>query len=278
MTVRILVGDVRTKLAELVNQSIDCVVTSPPYFGLRDYGTARWEGGIEDCDHLLDATTCTLCGAHCIDHQIGLEATPNEYVTTMVDVFRDVWRVLKDNGTLWLNIGDSYANDTKWGGSGSGPTSKNYTSGLGGCIGQKAKRNTGLKPKDLMMIPARVAIALQNDGWYLRQDIIWHKLNPLPEPTKDRCTKSHEYIFLLSKSPSYYFDYAAIKEPVVGKSNGMRHRRSVWSIATQSFKDAHFATFPPDLIAPCITAGCPQGGIVLDPFAGAVRQEWLPIG
>lgn len=269
MTIDIRIGDCRELLAAMGDQSVNCVVTSPPYFGLRDYG---------------------------VDGQIGLEQTPEEYVAEMVAVFRELRRVLRKDGTLWLNLGDSYG-----------------------------------KAKQLLGIPWRVAFALQADGWYLRQDIIWHKPNPMPESVTDRCTKSHEYIFLMSKSARYYFDREAIAEPVAassiarlsqpnlenqagsnrvpGKTNGnmkavgrggrsafrgqghfrdgdgpanrdgrdmkdvgvgeTRNRRSVWTVTTKPFKGAHFATFPPDLIEPCILAGCPPQGTVLDPFGGA---------
>lgn len=271
MTVEIRVGDCRTLLAAMDPQSINCCVTSPPYFGLRDYG---------------------------VDGQIGLEQTPDEYVAEMVAVFREVRRVLRDDGTLWLNLGDSYANDGKWGGSSGGK----HVSALHGKSGiGRGKVTTGLKPKDLIGIPWRVAFALQADGWYLRQDIIWHKPNPMPESVKDRCTKAHEYVFMLSKSARYFYDADAVKEPLAessiprlmqnveaqtgttrayGKTNGnfkaqgnlatgLRNRRSVWTVTTQPFKGAHFATFPPNLIEPCILAGCPRGGMVLDPFGGA---------
>lgn len=295
MSVRILIGDVRAKLAELPDESVHCVVTSPPYFGLRDYGVAG---------------------------QIGLEASPAEFVAVMVEVFRDVRRVLRADGTCWINLGDSYANDGKWGGHTGGKHVKAlHCSPIG-----RNKRYTGLKAKDLIGIPWRVAFALQADGWYLRQDIIWSKPNPMPESVTDRCTKAHEYLFLLSKSPRYYFDNAAIAEnatadhPPGNKSHkgktaydagdakhrtkeglvaysarrrgltprhtpyasscdqsglddvghgGVRNKRTVWTIATQPFSEAHFATFPPALIEPCILAGCPKGGTVLDPFGGA---------
>lgn len=249
MAVIILPGDCLASLRLMTDRSVHCCVTSPPYFGLRDYG---------------------------VDGQIGREPTPDEFVASLVSVFREVRRVLRDDGTLWLNLGDSYARPPAKGGSG-----------------------PGLKPKDLIGIPWRVAFALQADGWYLRQDIIWHKPNPIPESVRDRCTKSHEYVFLLSKSPRYYFDSEAIKEPaaesslvrlaqptlaqqvgsarVPGKTNGnmkavggeTRNKRSVWTVTTKPFKGAHFATFPPDLIEPCIRAGCPEGGTVLDPFGGS---------
>jgi len=222
------VGDCLEVLRGMDSASVQTCVTSPPYWGLRDYG---------------------------VEGQLGLEKTPDEYVAKMVDVFREVRRVLRDDGTLWLNLGDSY----------SARSGTGYT--------QMATTAPGLKTKDLIGIPWRVAFALQADGWYLRQDIIWHKPNPMPESVRDRCTKAHEYIFLLSKSRRYYFDSEAMKEPTVqsesGFGNETRNRRSVWSVNLRPYKGAHFATFPPDLIRPCVRAGCPIGGVVLDPFAGS---------
>jgi len=285
-------GDCLKTLNELKNGSVHCCVTSPPYYGLRDYGVVG---------------------------QIGLEKTPEEYIAKLVDVFREVRRVLRDDGTLWLNIGDSYA------GSGKGQT-------ISGCKDPKNKKTdgmmlsklilTGAKQKDLIGIPWMLAFALRADGWYLRQDIIWSKPNPMPESVTDRCTKSHEYIFLLSKSARYYYNADAIKEPVTestverlnqdvenqagsdripGKTNGAmkavryggnkytqdpdvfnrtksggaydfretRNKRDVWTISTCGYKEAHFATFPCKLVEPCILAGCPEGGTVLDPFFGS---------
>lgn len=278
---RLITGDCRAILRDLPANSVHCCVTSPPYFGLRDYG---------------------------VDGQIGLEQTPNEYVAQLVDVFREVRRVLRDDGTLWLNLGDSYAASTR--SLGRNDAGRNFTGGGGnkagsgnpGRQGRVPVSMSGLKPKDLIGIPWRVAFALQADGWHLRQDIIWHKPNPMPESVRDRCTKAHEYVFLLSKSPRYYFDSEAIKEPAAGGSSkgngkrlaeqsiirtggiisggtarstlgtsasGARNRRSVWTVSTKPFKEAHFATFPVALIEPCILAGCPDGGTVLDPFGGA---------
>jgi len=253
-------GDAIAALAGLDSESINCCVTSPPYWGLRDYGE---------------------------DGQLGLESTPAEYVAKMVEVFREVRRVLRDDGTMWLNLGDSYT----------------------------AGNQDGLKPKDLVGIPWRVAFALQADGWYLRQDIIWHKPNPMPESVTDRCTKAHEYIFLLTKSAKYWYDHEAVKEAVssvqpprafgrkeykAAQSQGYttardlaveigqgtdsssgnhfgrvfggettRNKRSVWTVNIKPYSEAHFATFPTKLIEPCIQAGCPEGGTVLDPFFGS---------
>ena len=271
----ILIGDVREQLKQLADQSVNCVVTSPPYWGLRDYGN---------------------------DGQIGLEQTPEQYVEQMVLVFREVWRVLKNDGTLWLNLGDSYASFRD--GKATPDTTRGDSKGTLVPKGSAANRmansfsGSSIKHKDLVGIPWRVAFSLQQDGWYLRQDIIWHKPNPMPESVLDRCTKAHEYIFLLTKSSKYYFDNEAIKEPSaqLGKTNirfggnkygdsddpkhatksgntyidsGKRNKRSVWTVTTRPFKGAHFATFPPALIEPCILAGCPEGGTVLDPFFGA---------
>lgn len=279
MTTRIIVGDCLDSLRAMPDQSVNCCITSPPYFGLRDYG---------------------------VDGQIGLEPTPDEFVAALVAVFREVRRVLQDDGTLWLNLGDSYAAqrsgthqpaETLAGGKG-GVTDDGGRVNRGRLDGYNPTRNAaaiGLKHKDLIGIPWRVDFALQAEGWYLRQDIIWNKPNPMPESVTDRCTKAHEYLFLLSKGPRYYFDSEAIKEPAVqagrirsdrmgGNKYGegvkhsdgaiftgseTRNRRSVWTVTTKPFKGAHFATFPPDLIEPCVLAGCPAGGTVLDPFGGA---------
>jgi site-specific DNA-methyltransferase (adenine-specific) len=267
----VYVGDCLRSLSALPGNSVHCCVTSPPYFGLRDYG----ETG-----------------------QIGLEQTPEEYVAKLVAVFREVRRVLRDDGTLWVNLGDSYASVGGHTDQGANSARKNRRN-VSAQNAQKYFAGGGdIKVKDLVGIPWMVAFALRADGWYLRQDIIWHKSNPMPESVTDRCTKAHEYIFLLSKSPRYYFDSAAIKEPSVTKdprrpytSQGakdldgreewksgqpregadfsLRNRRDVWTVSTKPFKGSHFAVFPPDLIEPCILAGSPAGGIVLDPFGGS---------
>lgn len=290
-------GDVRNVLPNLPAESVNCVVTSPPYWGLRDYGTAKWEGGAAACDHrhpgerrqlphgdgrtndcyadervLIPGVgasykeTCGKCGAIRIDSQLGLESTPEEYIANMVRVFRDVKRVLRSDGTLWLNMGDSYASGDR----------ATWRSGASENKGQdvqndmpRPKTPPGLKPKDLCGIPWMLAFALRADGWYLRQDIIWAKPNPMPESVTDRCTKAHEYIFLLSKSERYHYDAGAIAETSVTPDDPMRNKRSVWTVVTQPFPEVHFATFPEELIKPCILAGCPAGGTILDPFFGS---------
>lgn len=239
----LLLGDCVESMRGMCGNSVNCCVTSPPYFGLRDYG---------------------------VTGQLGLEETPEQYVSKMVEVFREVRRVLRDDGTLWLNIGDSYAGSGK-GRNADGTHQEGGKQGTnkGTVEGRLVKTSApDCKPKDLIGIPWMLAFALRADGWYLRQEIIWHKPNPMPESVKDRCTKAHEQIFLLSKSPRYYFDTAAMQEVSVDGS-GVRNRRSVWSVATRSYKGAHFATFPPALIEPCVLAGCPVGGVVLDPFGGS---------
>ena len=401
MSVRILQGDCLAVLETLPADSVHCCVTSPPYWGLRDYGTATWEGGDADCEHrgrakprqdthgagiehgrfsvtrgtqpaknayVIPVRAACQCGATRIDAQLGLEATPAEYIEKMVAVFREVRRVLRDDGTLWLNLGDSYAASRSY------QVSDNKNPGaVHSGHESRARPPDGLKQKDLVGIPWRVAFALQADGWYLRQDIIWAKPNPMPESVRDRCTKSHEYLFLLAKSERYYFDAAGISEPCTGAErdqidarsfrvgddnksaptgmvNGIRKRswktpdgwdtskgagghgsfhkdgreaghtgyvsrsgnkerkpasargvpidtggqsagavagsvpwegttrnkRSVWTIATQPFKEAHFATFPPALIEPCILAGCPRGGGSARPLWG--RRNHRPCG
>jgi site-specific DNA-methyltransferase (adenine-specific) len=238
----IIIGDCNKVLATLPDRSINCCVTSPPYFGLRDYG---------------------------VEGQAGLEQSPELYVANLVSVFRAVRRVLRDDGTLWLNMGDSYYNYRP----GKGQrlikqSCANSGQDLPQICARRGNKLAGLKEKDLIGIPWRVAFALQADGWYLREDIIWHKPNPMPESVRDRCTKSHEYLFLLTKSERYYFDSDAIKEPATNALD-VRNKRSVWTVPTRPYKGAHFATFPPDLIRPCVLAGCPGGGVVLDPFCGS---------
>lgn len=299
MSLTVLQGDRLEKLRELPDESVQCCVTSPPYFGLRDYG---------------------------VPGQIGLEESPAEYVEKIIETCRGIRSVLKGDGTLWLNLGDSYANDGKWGGHTGGKHVKAlHCSPIG-----RNKRYTGLKPKDLIGIPWKVAFALQSDGWYLRSDIIWNKANCMPESVLDRPTRSHEYLFLLTKQPRYFYDAESIKEPAseadwesrIGRANlnnkllpteeingirprvkytpnqkdkqqrghsrrhggfndrwdqmekseqcsGMRNKRDVWTVAPANYPEAHFATFPPDLIKPCILAGSKPGDTILDPFGGS---------
>jgi DNA modification methylase len=336
------IGDALAVLRTMPTESIQCCVTSPPYWGLRDYGTGRWEGGEQGCDHLnrhgmqgesgeradrsftgaqnFYKDVCGRCGARRVDRQIGLEPTPEEFVAKTVEVFREVRRVLRADGTCWVNLGDSYA--SSW--------LCNRRSVIGAGSMKNGKREAraprmsdGLKEKDLVGIPWRVAFALQADGWWLRQDIIWSKPNPMPESVRDRCTKAHEYVFLLTKSARYHYDAEAILEECspnsharlsqeveaqIGsfranggaKTNGpmkavsrktaaagsgiknntsmasalalqveRRNKRSVWTIPTQSCKEAHFATFPEALVEPCILAGSRVGDRVLDPFGGS---------
>ena len=382
MTAKILEGNVLETLKDLPACSVQCVVTSPPYYGLRDYGTAKWEGGNPECQHLDEYAkaeqernrkglarnanesdggsrltivqngidkefqykdVCKQCGAKRIDIQIGLEASPELYVENIVAVFREVWRVLKDDGVLWLNLGDSY-----WGGKGQSSQAWSTEHQDRNTLQKAQHQITGkgetrptdgkhpvIKAKDLIGIPWMVAFALRADGWYLRSDIIWAKPNPMPESVKDRPTKSHEYIFLLTKSPDYFYDYEAILETAVNRptdswdkrksagagsgsmDNGhnsslakgkgfshtlggygvpknlqpdgqqpnsihvkrltgesdenyqMRNKRDVWTVNTKPYKGAHFATFPTELIEPCILAGSKEDDTVLDPFNGS---------
>lgn len=263
----VLLADALEGLRTLEPESVHTCVTSPPYFNLRDYGVAG---------------------------QIGNEDTPEAFVGKLVEVFREVWRVLRPDGTLWVNIGDSYATR-----SGNQPPTNTRNS----CGHTEKRTPPGYKYKDLIGVPWLLAFALRADGWYLRQDIIWNKSNCMPESVRDRCTKSHEYIFLLSKSERYYFDPQAIREPAGTKGNarsfrgggaytggrsfnnsaevareshgnvkndtGTRNKRDVWTVSTTGFRGAHFAVFPEKLIEPCILAGCPEGGTVLDPFTGS---------
>ena len=265
-------GDCRETMRRWVSEGVkvNTCVTSPPYYGLRDYGH---------------------------DGQIGLEETPDDYIKAMVEVFRCVWDVLAEDGTLWLNIGDSYAGNNS-------QASNNGRAGFGNPREKVVNRTgEGLKTKDLIGIPWMLAFALRADGWYLRQDIIWHKPNPMPESVQDRCTKAHEYIFLLSKSQKYYYDSESIKNPVkqdwgtrnrndgkyhnegsglqphsgLEESYEMANKRSVWTVNTKPYKGSHFATYPPKLIEPCILAGCPKGGVVLDPFMGSGTTAFVAL-
>lgn len=275
LSAKVLIGDNRESLKWLPDKSVQTVVTSPPYWGLRDYGN---------------------------EHQIGLEDTPEQFVEELCQVFDEVWRVLKDDGTLWLNLGDSYASFRD--GKATPDTTRGDSKGTLVPKGSASNRmassfaNSQIKHKDLVGIPWRVAFALQARGWYLRQDIIWAKPNPMPESVTDRCTKSHEYIFLLTKNAKYFFDNEAIKEPAntepkardknaegyqadypngkrfsqgerVYGADGMRNKRDVWTVNTSRYADAHFATYPPELIIPCVLAGSKEGDVVLDPFSGS---------
>ena len=332
MTYEVLIGDCVESLKKLPDESVDMCVTSPPYWGLRDYGgNGKVWGGNPDCDHEWegyvrpsentrnndnslqlksaywkpqDQAFCTKCDAWF--GQLGLEPNPYQFVKNMVEVFEEVKRVLKPQGTLWVNLGDTYCG-TGHKGDLQDPKHKEGRNGQGKAVNNRIE---GLKRKDLVGIPWRVAFAMQEAGWWLRQDIIWAKPNCMPEPVKDRCTKAHEYIFMFSKQEMYYFDHLAIKEPIgyhmnrridrgstfvptnkhttearQGKpeSNQMfanedtlnqiaangRNKRSVWTVSPKPYAEAHFAVYPPELIEPCILAGCPYGGVVLDPFGGS---------
>lgn len=230
---QILCSDAMTALRAAPDRTFRCCVTSPPYWGLRDYGT---------------------------EHQIGAETKLEDYIKNLRTVFQEVFRALSDDGTLWLNVGDSY---TSGGRTWRDEDKKNK----GRAMDYRAPTPNGLKPKDLIGVPWRIAFALQEDGWYLRSDIIWNKPNCQPESVKDRPTRSHEYLFLFSKNERYYYDYEAIKEPTVAM--GLKNRRSVWSINTEAFPGAHFATFPAKLVEPCILAGSEAGDTILDPFFGS---------
>jgi DNA modification methylase len=340
----VYLGDCRTELQALEPESVHCVVTSPPYWGLRDYGTASWEGGDAECDHKAPSrfdyplnaglgptgvqtqasnaasdqgaqfrSVCGKCGARRIDSQLGLEPTPDAYIEAMVGVFREVKRVLRRDGTCWVNMGDGYA-----GGGGFAPNAPSNIARAEGGAGvydglhwtpriadrQPAGkpdgiRTPGLKPKDLIGMPWRLAFALQADGWYLRSDIIWAKPNPMPESVTDRPTKSHEYLFLLTRSARYYYDADAVRESAeYGRrewSDGRaeydflgtertvhsvtgsdppagRNLRSVWTIATQPYPGAHFATFPEALVEPCVKAGTSERGVCPECGAPWVRE------
>ena len=236
----ILFGDCR-KTISTITEPVKMCVTSPPYYGLRDYGGE--------------------------ENQIGMEESPEKYVDQLVDVFRSVREVLTDDGTLWLNIGDSYYNYRSDGNYPKQTVSKTRQD-LPTKTPVRGNKLEGYKSKDLIGIPWMLAFALRKDGWYLRQDIIWNKPNPMPESVKDRCTKSHEYIFLFSKSKNYYYDNESIKEPTK-EGEATKNKRSVWTVNKKPYKGAHFATFPSELIEPCIKAGSQKGDIILDPFIGS---------
>jgi DNA modification methylase len=275
MRYQIIEGDCIESMRVMPAQSVHCCVTSPPYYGLRDYG---------------------------VDGQIGMEPAAQDFIEKMVEVFREVRRVLRDDGTLWVNLGDSYVGS--WGAQGrtgavsdrSAVSARQIASAQRKATRTGSARPWGLPAKSLMGMPWRVALALQEDGWILRNDIIWHKPNPMPSSVTDRCTNAHEHIFMFAKSPRYYYDSKSVRTEITqnkGSGNGFaraervsvsgrgsakkyappkdskRNRRDVWTVASQPFKGAHFATFPPKLIEPCILAGCPEGGTVLDPFGGS---------
>ena len=394
---RVYLGDAIEIIKTLPDESVDCVITSPPYFGLRDYGTGEWVGGDPNCKHYRTSkasdktitghkrmqevgspvgdaiykSVCPICGAIRVDKQIGLEDTPPQYIERLVSLFREIRRVLKKDGTLWVNLGDSYAGSGKGRNKdGSHSEGGKQDTNRGSCDGVVLPKlnSADYKPKDLIGIPWAFAFAMRADGWYLRQDIIWAKPNPMPESVTDRCTKSHEYIFLFSKSEKYYFDHEAIQEEAVtqldsrigrreeyngmrdgsegngqrafvslkmGKPMGghkygdsddphyatksgndwtpqmrwgsgtkkerthdqnysqdengghrdnsggfdcemsikdgvvVRNKRDVWTVNVRPNKEAHFATYPEQLIVPCVLAGCPEKGVVLDPFMGS---------
>lgn len=243
--IRIIIGDSRLELPKLQDESVQCCITSPPYWGLRDYD---------------------------YPDQIGAEEQLDDYLAHLTAIFREVRRVLRDDGTLWLNIGDAYTSGgRKW----RAPDKKN----AGRAMDYRPDTPPGLKPKDLIGIPWKVAFALQADGWYLRSDIVWNKPNCQPESVKDRPTRAHEYVFLFSKSERYYYDHEAIREPAIN-GGGRKNRRTVWNINTEGFKGAHFAVFPPHLVSLCVLGGSPPGSVVLDPFlgSGTVAQVCLELG
>jgi len=328
---KVYFGDCRESMRQMAKDGVKAqmCVTSPPYYGLRDYGTAEWVGGDNSCEHeglvisnnrnfideggrgsnkkAISSGDCLKCGATRKDSQIGNEQTPQEFIDNLVEVFACVWDVLEDNGTLWVNLGDSYYNYRP--GKGQRVVANSIASQKAAEFEHSAKRGNkldGYKEKDLMGMPWRLAFALQDFGWYLRQDIIWHKPNPMPESVQDRCTKSHEYIFLLTKNQKYYFDNKSIQEPAesAGKVSGSfkgrqgdaeyhaqsggvggdakeyekRNKRDVWSVPVKPYTGAHFAVYPEELIEPFILAGSRVGDIVLDPFfgsgtTGAVAQK-----
>jgi len=285
---KVMQGDCRTVLKDFPESVVNTCVTSPPYWNLRDYGTAEWEGGDDNCDHryykgghgeLSKVQTqskgnqfyqykgeCKKCGATRHDSQFGMEDDLDDYISHLADIMDEVSRILKPDGTLWLNIGDCYG--------GNNPINQDGRKGFSNqpIVQRKVKAIAGLHPKNLMGIPWKVAFELQDRGWILRSDIIWHKPNPMPESVKDRPTNAHEHIFLLSKQPNYYYDYKSIMEEAVTEDyteEGKRNKRNVWKIRAAMYRGAHFATFPIDLIIPCIQAGSPKGGLVLDPFMGS---------
>jgi len=319
---KVYFGDCRHSMRQMAKDGIkvQTCITSPPYYGLRDYGTATWEGGDINCDHSTprsrgddikkgDKQGTSLgsrpntqrvckCGAIRKDLQIGLEESPKEFIDNLVEVFACVWDILEDNGTLWVNLGDSYYNYRPGKGQAlSKQTVANNNQDLPQECARRGNKLEGYKEKDLMGMPWRLAFALQDFGWYLRQDIIWHKPNPMPESVQDRCTKSHEYIFLLSKNKNYYFDNKSIQEQAenAGKISGsfkgrqggaeyqaqsggvgsdakeyeIRNKRDVWTVPVKPYAGAHFAVYPEELVQPMILAGSRVGDVILDPFFGS---------
>jgi len=341
MSITLLSGDCRDVLPTLAANSVHCVVTSPPYYGLRDYGTAQWDGGDAECDHrqpvgqrqdvgreqvdgfhgssvISELKTrhyngsCGKCGARRVDRQIGLEASPDEYLATMVAVMREVRRVLRPDGTLWLNVGDSYSGNGTMGRNDAG---RNFTGGGGNTLGSgnpgfQGNVSRGAKPKDLLLMPARLALALQADGWWVRSAIVWSKPNPMPESVTDRPTSAYEHVFLLTKSARYFWDAEAVREPQtegtierfgngnaprkpavkqggtdrqwrepVGVLPNGRNLRNVWTIATHAYPQAHFATYPPELAGRCIRAGTSERGCCAAcgaPWRRTVDKAFIP--
>tara|TARA_R100001510_G_C7646140_1_gene203457 strand:+ start:477 stop:1553 length:1077 start_codon:yes stop_codon:yes gene_type:complete len=316
----IKIGNCKDVIQTMPENSVQSVITSPPYYGLRDYGTGKWIGGDPKCLHMrttkigktvktitghqgmydqgsvvgdaIYKTTCPKCGAVRDDEQLGLEETPELYISSLVSVFAEVHRVLREDGTVWVNLGDSYYNYRPKGGQSMPKQTVSKTAqDLPSYNPKRANKLHNYKEKDLIGIPWKFAFAMREFGWYLRQDIIWHKPNPMPESVKDRCTKAHEYIFLFSKNKKYYFSNEEIKEPckypnddrgsrgdarrgtnmnsMSGKNGLKKNKRSVWTVTTKPYKKAHFATYPIDLIEPCVLASCPPQRYILDPFAGA---------
>lgn len=329
-------------MSEIPDASVHCCVTSPPYFGLRDYGTGTWVGGSDTCNHALRKPSTVAkqvassslhggkstvgfqkqswlgglcgCGAQRIDEQIGLEATLTQYIERLVGVFREVRRVLRQDGTAWIIIGDSYCSSDKWGGGGEN-TGKHRVTDDGSVPSWASRTKTsspqdGIKSKDLMGVPWTLAFALRADGWWVRDAIIWHKTNPMPSSVTDRCTMAYEFIFMLAKSSEYYADMESVKYRIQDKAHyrfgnkaaynrttgNMRldapddasyaeaNLRNVWALNTQPYPAAHFAVFPPEIAMRCIRIGCPEGGVVLDPFMGsgttaqvaeALNRRWV---
>ena len=296
--IRILVGDALTRLRELPNESVHCCVTSPPYWGLRDYGTGTWIGGDPECNHVqgrpgwerMDGTIderhkrnrdgiaavtrkVCRCGAEREDQQLGLEPTIQEFISSMVEVFSEVRRVLRKDGSLWMNMGDCYVTTP--------PGNRNGTSDVDGAYARRQARQSGpdvkaiftaskgtdWPVKSLVAQSWRLALAMQDDGWLLRQSIIWHKPAPMPESCRDRFTRAHEYIFHLTRTGKYYWDFDAAQEPAADGT--VRNRRTIWTVPAEPCGEAHYVTYPTKLVEPCIACSCPPDGVVLDPFGGS---------